>query len=85
VAGVRKCADNNGGQIEKRSHEVTQRWAHGRTQEVEERSRWRWSLRYFSVHRNQDKFIPSKGPGHSAGPLFLCHDEHERVSVVGDV
>ncbi|MDT7718210.1 MAG: hypothetical protein QOH09_4202 [Pseudonocardiales bacterium] len=36
---------------------------------VEERSRWRWSLRYFSVHRNQDRFIPSKGPGHSVGPF----------------
>jgi hypothetical protein len=26
------------------------------------------------VHRNQDRFIPSKkgGPGHSAGPPFFC-------------
>lgn len=42
-------------------------------QEVEERSRWRWSPRRLGVHRNQDRFIPSeRGPGHSAGPPFSC-------------
>ena len=70
MAGVKKCADNNGGQSEKRSHEATQRWVHSRTQEVEERSRWRRSLRHFSVHRNQGKLIPSQGPDDSAGPLL---------------
>jgi hypothetical protein len=69
VADVKKCADNSRGQARKRSHEAMQGQACKGTQEVEERSRWRWSPRRVGVHRNQDRFIPSQGPGHSAGPL----------------
>jgi hypothetical protein len=80
AAGVKKCADNNGGQANKRSHEATQGQAHKGTQEVEERSRWRWSPRRFGVHRNQDKFIPSQGPGRSAGPLSVHPSGADRAA-----
>jgi hypothetical protein len=58
---VKKYADNNSGQVRKRSHEAAQGQVHKETQEVEERSRWRWSPRGLGVHRNQDRFISSKG------------------------
>jgi hypothetical protein len=87
VVGVRKCADNNGDSP--RSARMRQRkWqVHRRTQEVEERSRWRWSLRYFSEHRNQDRFIPFKGARPFGRAPFSCMASaaNERVGVVGDV
>jgi transposase len=61
VADVKKCVDNNRGQARKRPHEATQGQARKGTQEVEERSRWRWSPRRFGVHRNQDRFITLSG------------------------
>jgi hypothetical protein len=60
----------------------------GERRRLRKRSRWRWSLRYFSVHRNQDRFIPSKGgPAIRSGPLFLCMASAatKGVGVVGDV
>jgi hypothetical protein len=72
VAGVRKCADNNSGRSSKRLHEAASGKVPKGTQEVEERSRRRWALRRFGVHRNQDKFIPSQGDPatHPAGSPF---------------
>jgi hypothetical protein len=84
AAGVKKCADNNSGQSSKRSHEAAQGQLHKGTQEVEERSRWRWSPRRFGVHRNQDKFIPSKGARatHPAGPLSCAYLGADRAVVL---
>jgi hypothetical protein len=82
VAGVRKCADNNGGQASKRSHEAAQGQVHKGTQEVEEQSRWRWSPRRFGVHRNQTGSFPLKGPGRSAGPLSCAHLRAARAVVL---
>lgn len=56
--GVTKCADNISGQSSERSQRRRKGSTQGETQEVEERSRWRWSPRRFGVHRNQDRFIP---------------------------
>jgi hypothetical protein len=86
VAGVRKCTDNNRGWSGKRSHEAAQGQVHKGTQEVEERSRGRWSPRRFGVHRNQDKFIPAqeRGPAtHPAGPLSCAHLGADRAVVLG--
>jgi hypothetical protein len=85
VAGVTQWADNNSGRSGKRSYEAAQEQVHHKgTQEVEERSRWRWSLRRFGVHRNQDKFIPSqRGTGHPpAGPLSRAHLYADRAVVL---
>jgi hypothetical protein len=75
AVGVRKCADNNSGRSSKRLHEAAQGQVHKGTQEVEERSGWRWSPRRFGVHRNQDKFIPSQGarPPTRPGPFSCAH------------
>jgi hypothetical protein len=72
LAGVTKCADNISGQSSKRSQRRRKGGTPGNTQEVEERSRWRWSPRRFGVHRNQDRFIPLRGPAVWSG-LFHVH------------
>jgi hypothetical protein len=74
AVGVKKCGDNSE-RSSKCSHEAAQGQVHKGTQEVEERSGWRWSPRRFGVHRNQDKFITSqRGPAtHPAGPLSCAH------------
>jgi hypothetical protein len=70
AAGVKKRVDNNGGRSGKRSHGAAQGQVHKGTQEVEERSRWRWSPRRFGGHRNQTGSFPLRGPAtHPAGPF----------------
>ena len=58
--GCYKIRRQHSEQVKKRSHEAAQGQVHKNTQEVEERSRWRWSPRIIGVHRNQDRFIPSR-------------------------
>lgn len=70
--GVTKCADNISGPSSKRSQRQRKRQYTRETQEVEERSRWRWSPRRLGVHRNQDRFITLKGPGRLVGPLSFA-------------
>ena len=80
LGGVKKCADN----ITRQSSKRLQRQRKGRytreTQEVEERSRWRWSPRRFGVHRNQDRFIPSVGPDRLVGPLSFAPVDADRAN-----
>jgi hypothetical protein len=86
VVGVRKRADNNGGQSEKRSHEAAQRQVQ-RTQEVEERSRWRWSLQISAYIGIRTGLSLHRGPATFGRAPFLCMASaaNERIGVVGDV
>jgi hypothetical protein len=45
---------------------------HQETQEVEKRSRWRWSPRRYWRTSESRQLHSLPGPSHSAGPLFLC-------------